>query len=83
MDVNDELVKMYKKAKLDFITHKSINPRADLNKSRLHLNKNGSDKITKNFVNFILKYYKWGHTENCVKISDVPSTPAQSQEIYI
>ena len=28
-------------------------------------------------------YYKWGHTENCVKCSDVPSTSAQSQEVYI
>ena len=40
------------------MAHKNINPRADLNKSRLHLNRNGSDKIGKNFVNFILKYYK-------------------------
>ena len=57
-DVNDELSKTCREAKLDFITHKNINPRADLNKSRLHLNRHGSDKIGKNFVNFILKYYK-------------------------
>ena len=56
LDVNDELAKMCREAKLDFITHKNVNPRADLNKSRLHLNRNGSDKIGKNFVNFILKY---------------------------
>ena len=58
LDVNDELSKMRREVKLDFITHKKINPRADLNKSRLHLNRNGSDKICKNFVNYILKYYK-------------------------
>ena len=50
----------YVEAKLDFITHESMNSRADSNKSRLHLHRSGSDKIGKNFVNFILKYYKWG-----------------------
>ena len=49
LDVNDELSKMYREAKLDFITHKNINPKVDLNKSRLHLNRNGSDEIDKNF----------------------------------
>ena len=83
LDVHDELAKMCREAKLDFITHKDINPRADLNKTRLHLNRNGSDKIGENFVNFTLKYYKWEHTENCVKSSDVPSSPAHSQEVYI
>ena len=59
-DVNDELVKMCREAQLDFIAHKNINPRAGLNtsRSRLHLHRNASDKIGKNFVNFILKYYK-------------------------
>ena len=42
------------------MTHKNINLRADLKKSRLHLNRNESDKTGKNFVNFILEYYKWG-----------------------
>ena len=56
LDVNGELAIICREAKLDFITHKNINPRADLNKSRLHLNRNGSDKIGKNFVDFILKY---------------------------
>ena len=76
MDVNGKLSKMYREAKLDFITHKNINLRADLNKSWLHLNRNGSDKIGKNFDDFISKYYKWGQTENCVSTSDVPSAPA-------
>ena len=81
LDVNGELAIICREAKLDFITHKNINPRADLNKSRLHLNRNGSDKIGKNFVDFILKY-KWGHTENCVKSSDVLSTFTESQEVF-
>ena len=50
------MMNLYREAKLGFITHKNIKPRADLNKSRLHLHRNGSDKIDKNFVNFILKY---------------------------
>ena len=48
---------MCRETKLDFIKHKNINPVTDLNKSRLHLNKNGSDEIGKNFINFILKYH--------------------------
>ena len=40
---------MYREAKLGFITLKNINPRDDLNKSILHLNRSGSDKIGKNF----------------------------------
>ena len=57
-NANEEVPKMCREAKLDFIMHKSITPRTDLNKSRLHLCRNGSVKIGKNFVNFILKYYK-------------------------
>ena len=40
LDVNDELSKTYREAELDFITHKNINLRADLNNSRLHINRN-------------------------------------------
>ena len=50
--------KMCKEAKLNFISHKNINPRADLNKSRLHLDRNRSDIVSKNLVKFILKHYK-------------------------
>ena len=74
-------LRMSREAKLDFITHKNINLRAEFNKSRLHLNRNGSDKSGKNFDNFVLKY-KWGPTENFVKSSDFPSTPTQSEEVY-
>ena len=37
-DVNNELSKMCREAKLDYITYKNINPSVDLNKSKLHLN---------------------------------------------
>ena len=39
--------------------------------------------ISINFINFYLKYHRWRHTENCVKSNDVPSTPTQSQEVYL
>ena len=39
LDVNDELLNMRSESKLDFITHKNINPSVDLNKSTLHLNR--------------------------------------------
>ena len=77
MDVNDQLAKMCREAKLDFITHKNINPRADLNKSRIHLTRNGLDKIGWNITNEDTRNIKWGH--NWVKSSYVPSTPAKSQ----
>ena len=52
LNVNDELSKTYRDAKLDSITHKNINRRVDLSKSKLRLNGNGSDKTGKNLVNF-------------------------------
>ena len=39
LDVKDELLNMHSESRLDFITHKNINPRVDLNKSTLHLNR--------------------------------------------
>ena len=58
LDINVKLSKMCREAELDFIMHKNITPRADLNKSTLNLNRNGPDKIGKKFVKFVLKYYK-------------------------
>ena len=58
---------MHWNAKLDFITLEKTNLRANLNKIRLHLNRNSSDEIGKNFVSFILKYDKCGNKESCVK----------------
>ena len=56
LDINEELSKTCRKPKLDFITHKNIKPRIDLHKSRLHLNRNNSGEIGKNFIDLILKY---------------------------
>ena len=49
LEINQELLKMCKEAKFDFIGHKNINPRTHLNKSRLHVNRNGSVIMGKNF----------------------------------
>ena len=56
-EVNKELSRMCKKEKLPFLEHSNINPRAHLNKSRIHLNRNGSEKLHKNFVDFIVNHY--------------------------
>ena len=51
--VNKELAKMCKREKFQFLKHSNINPKTHLNKSKVHLNRNGSIKLGKNFVNFI------------------------------
>ena len=56
-EVNKELSRMCKKEKLPFLEHSNINPRAHLNKSRIHLNRNGSEKLGKNFVDFVVNHY--------------------------
>ena len=45
--------------KLLFLSHSNINPKTHLNKSKLHLNRNGYEKLGKNFVNFIRNNYTW------------------------
>ena len=55
--VNKKLSKICVKEKLLFLNHSNINPKIHLNKSKLHLNRNGSEKIGKNFVNFIRVNY--------------------------
>ena len=57
MKVNKKLSKMCVKEKLLFLNHSNINPKIQLNKRKLHLNRNGSEKIGKNFVNFIRVNY--------------------------
>ena len=52
-EVNKELSKMCDKAKLLFLSHSNINPKILLNKSKLHLNCDGYEKLGNNFVNFI------------------------------
>ena len=53
MEVNKELAKMCKREKFQFLEHSNINPKAHLNKSKVHLNRNGYIKLGKNFANFI------------------------------
>ena len=55
LEVNQELLKMCKETKFDYIDHKIINPRAHLNKLTLHLDQNGSVIIGKSFVDMALK----------------------------
>ena len=49
LEINQELLKMCKEAKFDFIDHKNINPRTHLNKNRLDTYRNGSVIMGKNF----------------------------------
>ena len=57
MDQVNGKIWMCKKEKLPFLEHSNINPKAHLNKSRIHLNRNGSEKLGKNFVDFIVNHY--------------------------
>ena len=57
MEVNEEVSKMCDKEKLLFLSHSNIDPKTHLNKSKLHLNRNGYETASKNFVNFILNNY--------------------------
>ena len=53
MEVNKELAKMCKREKFQFLEHSNINPKAHLNKRKVHLNRNGYIKLGKNFADFI------------------------------
>ena len=53
IEVNKELEKMCNKEKLKLIKHDNINPKAHINKSKVHLNRKGYLKLGKNFANFI------------------------------
>ena len=56
-EVSKELSKMCKKGRLLFVDHSSINPKAHLNRSKLHLKRHGYEKLGKNFVSFIRNNY--------------------------
>ena len=58
-EVNKELSKMCNKEKLLFLSQSNINPKTHLNKSKLHLNRNGYETLSKNFVNFTRNNYTW------------------------
>ena len=57
MEVNKELSKMCNREKLLFLEHNNIKPKTYLSKSKLHLNRNGNEKLGKNLVNFISNNY--------------------------
>ena len=57
MEVNKELSKMCNREKLLFLEHNNIKPKTHLKKSKLHLNRNGNEKLGKNFMNFINNSY--------------------------
>ena len=50
---------MCNKEKLLFLSQSNINPKTHLNKSKLHLNRNGYETLSKNFVNFTRSNYTW------------------------
>ena len=52
-EVNKKLSRMCKKENVPSLEHCNINPRAHLNKSRIHLNQNRSEKL----VDFIVNHY--------------------------
>ena len=56
-EVNKELSKICDKEKLLFLSHSNVNPKIHLNKSKLPFNRNGYEKLGKNFVNFIRNNY--------------------------
>ena len=49
MKVSKKLFKMCVKEKFLFLNHSNINPKTQLNKSKLHLNRNGYENLGKNF----------------------------------
>ena len=50
---------MCKKEKLLLVDHGNINPKTHLNRNKLHLNRNGYEKLGKNFVSFVWNKYAW------------------------
>ena len=57
MEVNKELSKICNREKLLLLEHNNIKLKTHLNKSKLHLNRNGDEKLGRNFVNFINNNY--------------------------
>ena len=57
MEINKELSKMCDKEKLLFLSHSNINRKTHLSKRKLHLNRNGYEKLGMNLVNFIRGNY--------------------------
>ena len=53
-EVNDSLARMCENDNISFMDHsRSIDPRKNLNNSKLHLNVKGSNKLRDNFVRYL------------------------------
>ena len=59
MEVSKELSKICDKYKLLFLNHSNTSLKTHLNKRKLHLNRNGYEKLGKNLINFIRNNYIW------------------------
>ena len=85
LEVNKELSKMCGKEKLLYLSHSNINPQTHLNKSKLHLNRNGYEKHGKNFINFIRNNYTWLPEANKanidISVSSISFTLNEKSEI--
>ena len=71
---------------MHFLNHSNINPKTHLNKSKLHLNRNGYEKLGKNSVNFIRNNYTWFLESNKkanidIGVSSTSSTLNEKSEI--
>ena len=72
--------------KLLFMSPSNINTKILLNKSKLHLNRNGYGKLDKNFVNFFRNNYTWLTETNKkanidIGVSSASSTLNEKSEI--
>ena len=57
--VNDSLAGMCENDNISFIDHsRSIDPRKNLNNSKLHLNIKGSNKLRDNFVRYLKGFFQ-------------------------
>ena len=59
-EVNDSLARMCENDNISFSDHsRSIDPRKNLNNSKLHLNIKGSNKLRDNFIRYIKGFPSW------------------------
>ena len=77
---------MCDKERVFFLSHNNINPKTHLNKRKLHVNRNGYEKLGKNFVNFIRNNYTWLNETNKkanidIGVSSTSSTLNEKSEI--
>ena len=86
MKVNKTFSKMCHKEKMLFLSQRNIKPKTHLNESKLLLNRNGYEKLGKNFVNFTRNNYTWLPETNkkaniSIGVSSTSSTLNEKSEI--